>query len=113
MAPAFALLVINHRSHPLISQTAVFNQQSASVMRSSKFLLSSLHVCLKKGQYIVSPYVGCRRAESPVSVLMAAAEGRNRFLIESLCVFCLLPCSRHGLEQACNRQLPESETPAL
>ena len=30
-------------------------------------------------------------------------------MIESPCAFCLLPCSRPGLEQDCNRSQPESE----
>ena len=39
-----------------------------------EILVRRLHRRLKKGQYVVSPHIGCRRTKSPVSVLMGAAE---------------------------------------
>jgi hypothetical protein len=43
-------------------------------MQLAEILVGPLHLGLKKGQYVVSPNLGCRRTKSPVSVLMGAAE---------------------------------------
>jgi hypothetical protein len=47
------------------------------LIKVAKPLGRGLHLCLKKGQYIGSPYACCRGTEAPVSVWMAATEGRE------------------------------------
>jgi len=49
--------------------------------------MGTLHLRLKKGQYIVSSHVGGLGAEPPVSALMGAAEGRVDLRLKVLVSF--------------------------